>query len=262
MSFSNTGLLLQKSITLRLKKHQCYILERWSSGFRCWRHDEETDTLRRVCLPYRLFNQNGQVNEQLLQGLNLANNLSFVSSTGQSFSLSIKHNDDYQLMQQSLMTLLLEIPENVRLLAGQCPKLQYLALEAMRHIPEVEAFLQQDQQHVGLSYIFAVWRLANMEQLPFSLRLVVYQRMMTESRLAMLESLYDLPVSKILLKALNKLESKKLSNENLWQLVDLTTKSEKARALAMCPQVKAESLSGLLDLPDRLVSPGLFQLLT
>ncbi len=77
----------------------------------------------------------------------------------------------------------------------------------------------------------------------------------------MLESLYDLPVSKILLKVLYKLEPEKLSNENLWQLVDLTSKPEKAKALAMCPQVQAESLSGLLDLPDWLVSPGLFQLL-
>ncbi len=179
---------LQNTVPLRIQRDQYYLLERWSVGFRCWHRDDTNDTLRRVCLPYRLFDQNGQVIEQLLQGLNLANNLSFASSTGQSFSLIVKHSDDVQIMQQSLMTLLLEIPENVRLLAGQCPKLQYLALEAMRHVPEFEAFLQQDQQHVGLSYIFTVWRLANMEQLPFSLRLVVYQRMMTESRLVMLES--------------------------------------------------------------------------
>jgi len=166
---------LQNTVSLQFKKGQHYILESWTAGFRCWLQDNKNGTLRRVCLPYPLLAKDGAVNTKLLAGLSLANNLEFQPAPkGVFFSLTVKESEAHQVMQASLLALIAEIPKPVRTVAGQCRTLQYFALEAMRHVSGFEQFLQQELRHVGMAYVFAVWQLARMEQLPYVMRLTVY----------------------------------------------------------------------------------------
>ena len=253
---------LQHTVSLQFKKDQHYILESWTAGFRCWLQDNQRGTLRRACLPYPLLAKNGEVNTKLLAGLSLANNLEFQPApTGSFFSLTVKESQAHQAMQASLLSLIAAIPKPVRAIAGQCRSLQYFALEAMRHVSGFEQFLQQELQHVGLAYVFSVWQLARMAQLPYVMRLMVYQRMMSESRRSVLESLFELPVSKSLLKNLYKLPPDGITCDSLWHLYDLFAQPAHARAIALCPKLSPAALGELANVPDWMVSPGLFQVL-
>ncbi|WP_198246346.1 HIRAN domain-containing protein [methane-oxidizing endosymbiont of Gigantopelta aegis] len=253
---------LQNTVYLQFKKDSHYILESWTAGFRCWLQDNKRGTLRRVCLPYPLLTKDGSVNTKLLTGLSLANNLEFQPApTGVFFGLTVKESEAHHVIQASLLSLIAAIPKPVRAIAGQCRSLQYFALEAMRHVSGFEQFLQQELQHVGLAYVCAVWQLARMEQLPYVMRLMVYQRMMSESRRSILESLFELPVSKSLLKSLYKLPPEDITCDSLWHLYDLFEQPAQAKAIALCPELSPAALGELAKVPGWMVSPGLFQVL-
>jgi len=85
--------------------------------------------------------------------------------------------------------------------------------------------------------------------------------MMSESRRSVLESLFELPVSKSLLKSLYKLPPEDITRDSLWHLYDLFEQPEQAKAIAMCPGLPPAALSELAKVPEWMVSPGLFQVL-
>ncbi len=252
----------EQIVTLSFQQNQEYLLEQWEHGFKCWLKILDPQSLRRVCLDYRLLEADGSVSKKMLAFLALANDMRIMTDDPLKITLSLKTTEQSRQTRQDLEFLLAAIPESIRLIAGRFPKLQYLALEGMRHIPGFDDFLKQEIDHVGLSYVIGVWRLAAADTLPFVMRLALAETMMHNTRIDTLESLFDLPCAKGLLKGLYKLKPEALSRENIWNLFDLTARHEKSRAICMCPALTTESLPELLQVPNWMVTPGLFQILS
>jgi len=250
------------AICVPLERNSNYWFKTWEQGFCCWKSEEGGRTYP-IVFPYRMVDERKPdcLHEDLDLLFSVAHGLGMTQPEPGHYSIGIDTAKVDRSMLMLLQELLLTIPENIRVLASRCGKYHYLALEAMRHVPEFTEFLEQEVNGAGMSYVLAVWALGKAVKQPRIFRLELAQRMMTLSRIRMLETLTDAPCSHALLRLLAKLPPDEIKLDVVWTAMDAMARPAMRKSLGGLKLMTAEALSELMQLPDWLVTPTLVHVL-
>lgn len=148
------------------------------------------------------------------------------------------------------------VPEDIRRLAAPCGRFQWLALEAMRHVPGFSAFLRQEAEGAGYGFVLACWALSGARVRGRGDRLALAQRAMTEPRAALLADLAGLAYpDAALVRLLERVPAEEIDYPLVVALSRLCGDTCARRALWETPHLSAAGVRGLLTLPSWLLRP-------
>lgn len=148
------------------------------------------------------------------------------------------------------------IPRPYRRLAGRLPRCQWLALEAMRHVPGFALFLHQERTGCGLGFVLAAWQLALADLLPFHDRLALARAMMHEPRGALLTRLLDAPVHDRHVRAICRVPVAELSDRAILDIIGLMGPEADPALFQRAPTIPAQAVRLLRQLPRWMLHPA------
>ncbi|MBF0269937.1 MAG: hypothetical protein HQL44_15235 [Alphaproteobacteria bacterium] len=162
----------------------------------------------------------------------------------------------------ALQDLFVRIPEKVCKLAARCIGHQWLALDAMRHVPGFDKFLAQEFTGPGINFILAVWELGEASRLSDAARTRLNNRMMREDRVSLLRDLmasedFDRAALKLIMKA----DAVDIDAEFIQNMVGLAANPMARKAVLPLPWISAWHLYGLVSIPPWLLHPALARIM-
>ncbi|CAA6606115.1 hypothetical protein MTBLM1_80031 [Rhodospirillaceae bacterium LM-1] len=162
----------------------------------------------------------------------------------------------------ALQDLYIRIPDKVLRLASHCTAHQWLALEAMRHVPRFDSFLAQEIKGAGVNFILAVWELGEAKRLSDRTRATLNRRMMSEDRISLLRDLTGSEdVNRATLKLITKADDVDINAEFLHGIIGLSANSSARKATLALPRMSSWLLDGLVDVPPWLQLPALARIM-
>jgi hypothetical protein len=151
------------------------------------------------------------------------------------------------------------IPRRERQLAAACDPWQWLALEAMRHVPGFTAFVAQEAAGAGLGYLAACWHLADISRRTPADRLALSARLMERPRAEMLAELSGLPeLDAACARLIGRAPPADVTPGFIADLVGLVCHSPAARQAAQSlPRLNRLDLASLRLLPPWMQHPAI-----
>lgn len=149
------------------------------------------------------------------------------------------------------------VPEEIRCLAAPCGRFQWIALEAMRHVPGFSDFLRQEAAGAGHGFVLACWAVSGARVRGRIERLAMAARAMVEPRartLADLAGLAEIDVAVVRLLA--RVSAEEVDYPLVVALARLCGEPIARRALWESPRLSAAGVRALLVLPPWLMCPA------
>lgn len=153
------------------------------------------------------------------------------------------------------------IPARIRRLAGACPRRQWLALDAARHVDGFAAFLEQETAAAGLGFVLLCWEVSHAQYRPSAERHGLARAIITEKRARLLTRLTDVAFTDMHVRRLAKVDIQAVDKDLVWDLVDTAADPVVAQALADAPRIGAALLRVVATLPPWLRVPALLRLM-
>lgn len=153
------------------------------------------------------------------------------------------------------------MPASARRLAGRFPRRQWLALDALRHVPGFAVFLDQEIAAAGLSFVLLCWEVSHAQYRPSAERHALATAMMSEKRAALLARLTDAPFTDRHLRLLAKLRLRDVDKDLVWELLAAGEDRIVVQELSAAPRIGTALLHTVAALPDWLRPPALLRLM-
>jgi len=154
------------------------------------------------------------------------------------------------------------LPASVRRLAGPYRQHQWLALEAMRHVPGFQDFLRQEAETVGPNFALAVWEMSEAGIRSRPERLRIAQDIVTQPRVSLLRNLSGLEqFDDTSLRILMRAPPDDMTVEFVGNLVGLLTCDAARHALLSVGSINLWDLRTLRVLPEWLQQPRLTEII-
>lgn len=151
------------------------------------------------------------------------------------------------------------VPRRVRLACGSFFGAQYFLLHACRLRPEMIEFLEQEIGTSGPGYVEAVVCLNGVSSSSMSQIADIADHIMYRPRREILGDLMGRHVPAAFVRALGKIECRKLRESSLWRLLDMLEDRETAPYVQRVSRLTGDFLKYASRLPDWLASPGVLE---
>jgi hypothetical protein len=135
-----------------------------------------------------------------------------------------------------LIARLLEIPLQVRSLAGKFAQFQWLILEGTIHTRGFREFVEQEMNSENYTYLHTCFLFADAECLKFNARLKLFESILSMKRGELLTVLIEQPCSNAFIKILSWLRESAPSKEAILKLKALADSPAKSKVLPILKQ--------------------------
>lgn len=153
------------------------------------------------------------------------------------------------------------IPAGIRAQAAQFPQRQWLALDALRHVPGFADFLAQEVGTSGLSFVLLCWEASHAQYRPSTERHGLARAIMMDRRASVLRRLTDAPFSERHVRLLSRVPLNEVDKDLVWDLLDAAGDGVVAQELAAAPLLRRSLLRGIREVPVWLHVPALLRLM-
>lgn len=154
------------------------------------------------------------------------------------------------------------IPKSLRKLVAHYGSSQFLALEAIAHVPGAQDFLAGEITGAGPGFVLASWILYDAHLRPQRDRVTLFKSMMTEKRSSLLSAITDREIDDRFVRLLNKITPvTDLGSYILEQLFHVHRDPDRLKCFMAAPNFSPDSLELAKKLPGWLLTPRLVNLL-
>lgn len=154
--------------------------------------------------------------------------------------------------------VLASVPDAIRRLAAPCGRFQWVALEAMRHVPDFTGFLRQEAEAAGYGFVVAGWALSGVRTRGRGDRLRLAARLTTEPRAELIADLAGLAApDAAIVRLLERTPAEDVDYPLTIGLSRLCGVTAARRALLETPRLSGAAVRALLLLPEWLMTPAI-----